>query len=242
MCEHCGCGDPHAHEHGHDHDHDHEHGNAIPVGEDLFAHDRAHAESLRERLRAQDARMVNIIGSPGCGKTELLSKLIAPWKAKASGSCVVVEGDLATDNDAKRISAAGAPVHQIQTGTVCHLTAHDVEHAVLHLPVGPKTLVLVENVGNLVCPSLFDLGEALRIVCLSVTEGADKPLKYPVAFRNAGLVVLTKKDLLPHVDFDVEDCLRMIREIRPGTPVLTTSARTGEGIEELVATLGRLWS
>lgn len=234
MCDHCGCGHPS------DHDHDHGGTSAIAIGQDVLAHDRAHAESLRQKLRAQDARMVNIIGSPGCGKTELLAKLIGPWKSR--GSCVVVEGDLATDNDAQRIKAAGAPVEQIQTGTVCHLTAHDVEHALEHLPVGRQTLVLVENVGNLVCPSMFDLGEALRIVCLSVTEGADKPLKYPVAFRNAGLVVLTKHDLLPHVDFDLAACQRMIREIRPYTPVLVTSARTGEGIGELVAKLGELWS
>ena len=241
MCEHCGCGEPHDPHHGDGaHGHDHEHGHdRIAIGEDVFAHDRAHAESLRNRLRELDARMVNVIAGPGAGKTELLAALIGRWHDR--GPCIVVEGDLATDNDAKRIRAAGAPVYQIQTGTVCHLTAHDVEHALEHLPLERRALVLVENVGNLVCPSLFDIGESLRIVCLSVTEGEDKPLKYPVAFRGAGLVVITKSDLLPHVDFDLAACQQMIQEIRPRTPTLVTSARTGDGLGALVDVLAALW-
>ena len=239
MCEHCGCGDPNAVHHDHEGD-EHEHGHdTIAIGEDVLAHDRAHAESLRVRLRELDARMVNVIGSPGAGKTELLAALLGRWKGR--GPCVVVEGDLATDNDARRIRAAGAPVHQIQTGTVCHLTAHDVEHALEHLPLDRHSLLLVENVGNLVCPSLFDIGESLRLVCLSVTEGTDKPLKYPVAFRGAGLVVLTKSDLLPYVDFDVPACRRMIQEMRPGTRALLTSAKAGEGLGELSDAIAALW-
>jgi hydrogenase nickel incorporation protein HypB len=211
----------------------------VPVGEDVLAHDRAHAESLRRRLADHDARLVNVIGGPGCGKTALLAALIPGLDGRRR--CVVVEGDLATDNDARRIAATGAPVHQVTTGTVCHLTAHDVEHALEHLSLERGGLVLVENVGNLVCPSVFDLGEALRVVCLSVTEGTDKPQKYPVAFREAGLVVITKSDLLPHVDFDIDGVRRAVEDLRPGTPVLITSARDGSGIDELTGRVLDLW-
>jgi len=211
----------------------------VAVGEDVLAHERAHAESLRRRIAGLGARLVNVIGGPGCGKTALLAALIR--ELGGDPPCAVVEGDLATDNDARRIAETGAPVRQITTGTVCHLTAHDVDHALDHLPVGRGALVLVENVGNLVCPSVFDLGESLRVVCLSVTEGTDKPLKYPVAFREAGLVVLTKADLLPHVDFDVEAARRMVGDLRPGTPVLLTSAKDGGGVGELADRVRRLW-
>lgn len=233
MCDHCGCGHPgQPPRNGAS-------STVVPVGEDVLAHERAHAEGLRQRIGGLDARLVNVIGGPGCGKTELLTVLI-----RALGDaleCAVVEGDLATDNDARRIAETGAPVHQVTTGTVCHLTAHDVDHALDHLSVAPGTLVLVENVGNLVCPSVFDLGESLRVVCLSVTEGTDKPLKYPVAFREAGLVVITKSDLLPHVDFDVDAARRMVEDLQPGTPVLLTSARDGAGVDELASHVRRLW-
>jgi hydrogenase nickel incorporation protein HypB len=231
MCEHCGCGQP-----------PDNHGagvRTISVEEDLLAHDRAHAEALRARLAALDARLVNVIGSPGCGKTALLTRLI-PLLDPAH-TCAVVEGDLATDNDAARIRTTGAPVRQIQTGTACHLTAHDVQHAVEELPIAERGLVLVENVGNLVCPSMFDLGESLRIVCLSTTEGTDKPQKYPVAFREAGLVVITKQDLAPYVDFDLDACRQLIEDVRPGTPTIVTSATDGAGIEELAERIAGLW-
>ncbi|MBW2275880.1 MAG: hydrogenase nickel incorporation protein HypB [Deltaproteobacteria bacterium] len=233
MCDHCGCGHPgQPLHHG-------ESSTVVPVGEDVLAHERAHAESLRQRIAGLDARLINVIGGPGCGKTELLSVLIR--ELGGTPPCAVVEGDLATDNDARRIAETGAPVHQVTTGTVCHLTAHDVDHALDHLSVARGTLVLVENVGNLVCPSVFDLGESLRVVCLSVTEGTDKPLKYPVAFREAGLVVITKSDLLPHVDFDVDAARQMIDDLDPGTPVLLTSAGDGAGVDELAGHVRRLW-
>ncbi len=245
MCEHCGCGHPgypprHEHDHGGGEPHEHERGRTIELEQDVLAHDRAHAAALRRKLSAQDARLVNVIGGPGCGKTELLSALIR--KLGTTVRCVVIEGDLATDNDAQRIRAAGAPAYQVQTGTACHLSAHDVEHALGHLPpLEPRTLVLVENVGNLVCPSMFDLGESLRLVCLSVTEGADKPQKYPVSFHHADLVAITKRDLLPHVDFDLDGCLGMIEDIKPGAASVVTSARTGEGIGQLAERLAALW-
>jgi hydrogenase nickel incorporation protein HypB len=211
----------------------------VPVGEDVLAHERAHAESLRQRIAARDARLVNVIGGPGCGKTALLVALIERLAGRRP--CLVIEGDLATDNDARRIARTGVPVHQVTTGTVCHLTAHDVEHGLEHLTLEPGGLVLVENVGNLVCPSVFDLGESLRAVCLSVTDGTDKPLKYPVAFREAGLVLITKSDLLPHVDFDVDAALRSVEDLRPGTPALVTSARDGTGLDELADRVLDLW-
>ncbi|MCP4601283.1 MAG: hydrogenase nickel incorporation protein HypB [Proteobacteria bacterium] len=235
MCEHCGCGVPH------DHGHEHESGaQTIQVLQDVLAHDRAHAESLRTRLRELNSRLVNIIGSPGCGKTELLSVLI-PNLAEREMHCVVIEGDLATDNDAKRIRKTGAPVYQVTTGTACHLTAHEVEHAVSHLSVEPRSLILVENVGNLVCPSMFDIGESLRIVCLSVTEGTDKPQKYPVSFREADLAVITKHDLLGYVDFDLDTTCKMIHDIKPDMPCLITSAKDGSGLKELASKITALW-
>jgi hydrogenase nickel incorporation protein HypB len=235
MCDHCGCGQPHEHQHHHD-----EAGRTIDIQQDVLAHDKQHAEQLRARLRELDARMVNVIGSPGCGKTELLVTLIR--KLGERRRCLVVEGDLATTNDAERIRATGAPAYQVQTGTACHLSAHDVEHGLEHLPLERGDLVLVENVGNLVCPSMFDVGENLRIVCLSVTEGTDKPQKYPVAFREAGLALITKSDLLVHVDFDLEASLGMIGDIQPAARRIVTSARDGSGMEELAGELLGLWA
>jgi len=232
MCEFCGCGRT-DHAHGHD-------SKTIEVQQDVLNHNREHASNLRNRLGEMKSHLVNIIGSPGCGKTELLAALIG--RINTQRKCIVIEGDLATDNDAVRISKTGAPVRQIQTGTACHLTAHDVEHALGHLPLEKECLVLVENVGNLVCPSMFDLGESMRIVCLSVTEGTDKPQKYPVSFREADSAVITKSDLMPHVDFDAGACTRMIQQVKPSVPVVLTSARTGEGIEELSGSILKLYS
>jgi len=235
MCDHCGCDQP-----GHRHDGAGASARTVELQQDVLAHEKAHAERLRKRLEALDARLVNVIGGPGCGKTELLVALIGRLAGRCH--CVVIEGDLATDNDAQRIRRSGAPAHQVQTGTACHLTAQDVEHALDHLPIEERTLVIVENVGNLVCPSMFDLGESLRIVCLSVTEGTDKPQKYPVAFKEAGLAVITKSDLLPHVDFDLGSCLAMIDDIRPGAPCVVTSAREGQGLDDLADRVTALWS
>jgi hydrogenase nickel incorporation protein HypB len=234
MCEHCGCGQGST-------DHaEHSHRHSIAVQEDLLARARAEGEALRLRLAEQDARLVNVIGSPGCGKTELAIALVR--RLSGHRPCSVVVGDLATNNDARRIAQAGVAVHQVETGTACHLSSHDVAHALEHLRPERGALVLVENVGNLVCPSLFDVGESLRLVCLSVTEGADKPEKYPVAFRAANLAVITKVDLAPHVDFDLELCRRLIKIVAPSLPVIVTSARTGDGIDPLAEILLALGS
>ena len=246
MCDHCGCSDHHpaeTHSHEDGHEHTHEHGRSstvIRIEQDVLAHNRSHAESLRAKMRADGSRLINIIGSPGCGKTELLSKLI-PMIDKAH-PVMVVEGDLATDNDAARIRAVDTPVYQIETGTACHLTAHDVEHALSHLPKQQNAAVFVENVGNLVCPSMFDIGESLRMVFLSVTEGADKPEKYPVSFREAQLAVITKSDLLPYVDFDLDRCMRLIADIHPEMKVIVTSAKDLSGMSDLAAAVTALWT
>jgi hydrogenase nickel incorporation protein HypB len=236
VCEHCGCGDKNHHSHDHSHDHGVE---TVRIEQDVLAHNRAHAEALKARLDAAGARLVNIIGGPGSGKTELLSRLIP--LVRVAHPAAVIEGDLATDNDAERIRATGAPVYQIETGTACHLSVHDIEHAVAHLGVPENGVLFVENVGNLVCPALFELGESLRMVCLSVTEGEDKPEKYPVAFIGADCSVITKTDLLPYVDFDVERATTLIRQIHPDATVHLTSAKQGEGLSKLAAHIGSLW-
>lgn len=247
MCDHCGCSDHppddlHTHEGG-GHTHEHTHGRSatiIRIEQDVLAHNRSHADALRSKMKERNARLINIIGSPGCGKTELLSKLIPILDKRHP--VLVVEGDLATDNDAARIRAVHTPVFQIETGTACHLTAHDVEHALSHLPDLKDAVIFVENVGNLVCPSMFDIGESLRMVFLSVTEGADKPEKYPVSFREANLAVITKSDLLPYVDFDLEHCKRLMTDIHPQMKVMVTSAKDMSGMSELAAAVSALWN
>lgn len=242
MCDHCGCGHNNSHTHDHQpgHEHTHEHGvETVHIEQDVLAHNRAHARALKARLDETGTKLVNIIGSPGCGKTELLTRLI-PIMGDTHPAAVI-EGDLATENDAVRIRRTGAPVHQIQTGTACHLSVHDIEHAVAHLTIPENGILFVENVGNLVCPSLFEIGESMRFVCLSVTEGDDKPEKYPVAFIGADCCLLTKVDLLPHVDFDIEKAAGLVQHIHPDMPVIRTSAKQGGGLDELAVHIGSLW-
>jgi hydrogenase nickel incorporation protein HypB len=168
------------------------------------------------------------MSSPGSGKTTLLERTI---RDLADGVPVaVVEGDQETLLDAERIRATGRPVVQINTGEGCHLDAAMLERALAELDPSPGSLVFVENVGNLVCPALFDLGEGSRVVVMSVTEGEDKPAKYPHMFRSADLVLINKLDLLPHVDFDLARCTGQLRALNPGAEVLRVSARTGEGM------------
>jgi len=235
MCDHCGCDGEERPAHAPE---PASRRRIVAVEQDVLAGHQAEARALRRRLAQHGAQVVNLIGSPGCGKTEMCIALIRELGDQVPVQVVV--GDLATDNDARRIAATGAPVYQVETGTACHLTAHDIEHAVSHLPPAPGALILVENVGNLVCPSMFDLGESLRLVQLSVTEGTDKPEKYPVAFREADVAVLSKADLLPHVDFDPEECGRLIRAIKPGLPIVVASARTGAGMTALADHLRQL--
>ena len=263
MCATCGCGKgevtieghdhahghdhhhhDHEHEHGHSHDHDHDHGHhhdhdpesrVLAVERDLLAKNNALAEDNRGYFAQRGILALNLVSSPGSGKTELLVKTIE----KLTGKVVpfVVEGDQQTTNDATRIRATGAAAIQINTGKGCHLDAHMVGHAVEHLAPAEGSVVFIENVGNLVCPAGFDLGEAHKVVILSVTEGADKPLKYPDIFAASDLVLINKTDLLPYVDFDMEVATANARRIKPGIKVLPVSARTGEGLDNWIAWL-----
>jgi hydrogenase nickel incorporation protein HypB len=201
----------------------------VRVEQDILAKNDRYAMANRERLRRAGVFAVNLVSSPGAGKTTLLVETMAALKARVP--LAVIEGDQQTSIDADRIRAAGVPSVQINTGRGCHLDAHMVGHAMDKLALKPNSILFVENVGNLVCPAGFDLGEAETIALLSVTEGDDKPLKYPDVFAAAGMLVLTKTDLLPHVDFDVRRCIEHARAINPDLRVLQLSARTGEGMQ-----------
>jgi hydrogenase nickel incorporation protein HypB len=256
MCAVCGCsshvdGTPHDHGHDHDHDHDHHH----------HDHDHAHAATdgrderlvrleeavlkKNDRLAAQNRTFfkdrgllaLNFVSSPGSGKTTLLERTIAEC-ALESDLCVI-QGDQATDRDAERIRRTGARAIQINTGTGCHLDAAMVARAVRDLAPDPGSVVAIENVGNLVCPALFDLGEGARVALLSVAEGSDKPLKYPYLFRGAELVLISKVDLLPYVDFDMEDCLSGLRAVNPDVEVMQISAKSGVGVASFYAWLAQ---
>jgi hydrogenase nickel incorporation protein HypB len=176
---------------------------------------------------------LNFVSSPGSGKTSLLVKTIEALKDRMA--VTVIEGDQQTSNDADRIRATGAPAIQINTGKGCHLDAHMVGHAVETLAPPPGSALFIENVGNLVCPAAFDLGEAHKVLVLSVTEGEDKPLKYPDMFAAADLLLLNKSDLLPHLDFDVGACLANALRVNPRLQTLIVSAKTGEGMAAFTA-------
>jgi hydrogenase nickel incorporation protein HypB len=181
---------------------------------------------------------VSLVSSPGAGKTALLEKTLATLKATRRVAALV--GDLATDNDARRLGRAGVPVRQITTGTLCHLEAQMVAQALEGWDLGALDILFVENVGNLVCPSSYDLGENLRVVLMSVTEGEDKPLKYPTIFNSADLAIITKTDLAEAAGFRREDAFRNIEAVRPGVEILETSARTGYGMDQWFEKLSSL--
>lgn len=203
----------------------------------LSENDRLAAE-LRQRYREEDILCVNFISSPGSGKTALLERTLASFAP--SRRVAVLTGDLQTDNDARRLAKAGFPVRQIVTGGTCHLDARMVERHLNELGFHGPGLLLVENVGNLVCPSSYDLGEAAKIVLLSVTEGEDKPLKYPGIFRRSSLMILTKTDLLPHVDFNPDLAFENARKIHPEMEYIALSSRTGDGFEKWLVWLDAL--
>jgi hydrogenase nickel incorporation protein HypB len=200
----------------------------ISIERDILSKNDAFAHANRTRLQNSGVFALNLVSSPGSGKTSLLVRAIADLKDRWPIS--VIEGDQQTSRDADRIRATGVQAVQINTGKGCHLDAHMVGHALDHLSLGSGGLLFVENVGNLVCPAAFDLGEAHKVVVLSVTEGEDKPLKYPDMFAAADLMLLNKADLLPHLDFDVSVCLAAAARVNPRIHFLTVSARTGEGL------------
>jgi hydrogenase nickel incorporation protein HypB len=250
MCATCGCGDDGAvitladghhhhgdHPHGHQHDHgddSHHHGHTpatetIALEQRVLAKNDALAEDNRKWLVGRNILAFNMTSSPGAGKTTLLERTIRTLGPDRPVS--VIEGDQETLLDAERIRATGCRVVQINTGAGCHLDAAMTRRALETLQPERDSLLFIENVGNLVCPALFDLGERAKVVVISVTEGADKPLKYPHMFAAAGLVLINKTDLLPYVDFDVDVCAGHARSINPNADVIALSATTGEGVD-----------
>jgi hydrogenase nickel incorporation protein HypB len=195
------------------------------------------ARALRERFRAAGVIVVSFVSSPGAGKTTFLRELLI--RMRESRRVAALVGDLATENDAKRLAESGAPVRQVITGTVCHLEAQMVESALGGWDLNALDYLFIENVGNLVCPASYDLGEDFRFVLLSTTEGEDKPLKYPTIFNTADAAIITKIDLADAVNFDRSACLASIQSVRPGLEVFEVSARTGEGFERIFDLLKR---
>jgi len=229
VCLTCGCGEP-ADETGVAVETD-----TLLVEERLLAKNDRLAEHVRASLEARDITALNLMSSPGSGKTSLLERTVAELRGRRT--VCVVEGDQETSFDAERIRSAGARAVQVNTGAGCHLDAEMVHRALHELDPPTGSLLFVENVGNLVCPALFDLGERAKIVVMSVTEGEDKPLKYPHVFRAAEALVLTKLDLLPYVDLDPRKLVEHARRIRPGLQVFPIAARKGEGLAEWCAWL-----
>jgi hydrogenase nickel incorporation protein HypB len=238
-------GDGHDHEHGHDHihadgshhEHAHEHAHVarstasevVELEARILAKNDAMAERNRAWFKGREILALNLLSSPGAGKTTLLERTIRELKDDLQ--LYVVEGDQATAKDGERIRAAGAPAVQLNTGAGCHLEADMVARGLQELRPAAGSVVMIENVGNLVCPALFDLGERAKVVILSVTEGDDKPLKYPHMFKAAEMMVLNKMDLLPHVDFDPERALANALQVNPSISSIRLSARTGEGLD-----------
>lgn len=263
MCGYCGCSTTneialgaaaHEHEHGHDqgpeeahrHEqggHPHEHhahdghgendGRVIELGRAVMEKNARLAERARGLFMGREITVLNLVSSPGSGKTTLLQKTVLALRDALR--CAVIVGDCATDNDARRLRETGVLAVQVTTGNVCHLDAHMILHAVEELDLAATDVLFIENVGNLVCPAAFDLGEDQRVVLTSVTEGEDKPKKYPPIFHNADAVVLTKLDLAEAVELDRELAIENIRDVAPRARIFEVSARTGEGMDEWVA-------
>ncbi len=252
-------GHEHTHDHGHDHgpghhhSHDHEHPHAhshshaepdrhrheqaapasdrrtLEVRQAILERNDRQAERNRGFFRARGLLVLNVLSSPGSGKTTLIGETVRTLGDRLKSGIIV--GDLATDNDARRLRETGAPVVQISTGTVCHLEAEMVARALKQLDLTDRDLLIIENVGNLVCPASYDLGEDLRVVLWSVTEGEDKPLKYPPMFQSADVVLITKSDLASACNYDRDMALANLRRLAPKARVFETSARTGQGLE-----------
>ena len=199
----------------------------VTVEQKIQAKGHEIAQELRERFRKQGVFVVNLIGSPGAGKTSLLEAMAPMIKGRAA----VIEGDLATDEDKQRVERAGMRAYQINTVGACHLDAAMVREALEHFPLDNIEILFIENVGNLVCPASFDVGEDVKVAVVSTTEGHDKPAKYPKAMRVASALVITKLDLAPHLDYDLDRVHRDIDELVPGMPVFETSAKTGKGLD-----------
>ena len=257
MCTVCGCGEgemtieghahDHSHEHGHHHDHHHDHthdygqgaarahapgmsqGRMVQIEQDILGKNNQYAALNRNHFSEHGILALNLVSSPGSGKTTLLTRTLEDLQGELA--LAVIEGDQQTANDAERIRATGVKALQINTGKGCHLDAHMVGHAMESLQPENGSVLFIENVGNLVCPAAFDLGEAHKVAILSVTEGEDKPLKYPDMFYAADLMLLNKIDLLPYLDFDVEKCMDYARRVNSSIKIMQVSAKSGEGME-----------
>lgn len=250
MCKDCGCGrtvaPPHAHRRvdgqGHDHPHDH----AMPaLGRRTIQLERRIMSQNDERAAANRAWLtehgvtaINLISSPGSGKTSLLERTLERLRGRVA--CGVITGDQLTDNDARRLQGRGAVVRQIETISACHLDAGRVGPLLPEVAGEGVKLLFIENVGNLVCPAAFDLGESFKVALLSTTEGEDKPVKYPALFSQAPVVVLTKMDLMPHLDWDRGQCRDYLCRLRPGVVIFELSARTGVGMDAWIQYLEQL--
>ena len=221
----------HTHNHEHvDHNHDHSHSKVIPIEQDILKANNLLAQRNRGYFEAKKIITLNMVSSPGSGKTTLLEKTIDDLKNELT--FFVIEGDQQTMNDANRIDATGTPVIQINTGNGCHLDADMINKAVKKLEVKDNSLLLIENVGNLVCPSLFDLGEAYRVVIISVTEGDDKPIKYPNIFHSSDICIINKIDLLPYVNFNIDKAKEYALKVNHHMQFFELSAKSGEGINK----------
>ncbi|MET0012366.1 MAG: hydrogenase nickel incorporation protein HypB [Sedimenticola sp.] len=244
----------HEHHHGHDHDHHHHHHHhhgehthdygqgparahapglsqtkMVQIEQDILGKNNEYADANRRYFSDHGIHTLNLVSSPGSGKTTLLTRTLTDLKDELALS--VIEGDQQTANDADRIRETGVRALQINTGKGCHLDGHMVGHALETLKPEEGGVLFIENVGNLVCPAAFDLGEAHKVAILSITEGEDKPIKYPDMFHAADLMLLNKIDLLPHLEFDVDKCIEYARRVNPKIKVIQTSATTGEGMD-----------
>ena len=251
----------HDHDHHH-HDHDHDHGHAgdthhygqgparahapglsqnrmVQIERNILGKNDEYAQANRRRFAAQGVLALNLVSGPGSGKTTLLTRTLTDLGDELS--MAVIEGDQETDHDAERIRATGVRAIQINTGKGCHLDAHQVGHAAQTLGLNDGGLLFIENVGNLVCPAAFDLGEAHKVAILSITEGEDKPIKYPDLFHAADLLLLNKIDLLPYLPFDPQRCMDYARRVNPDIRILPVSATTGEGMDAWLQWLRLTW-
>ncbi len=205
----------------------------VEVRRNVLKHNDQVAAALRQRFQEAGVFVASLVSSPGSGKTAFLEKTLTLLKEKGYRPAAIV-GDLATDNDAARLARSQAPVKQITTGTLCHLEAAMIQNAIEGWNINELDFLFIENVGNLVCPSSYDLGENIRLVLLSVTEGEDKPLKYPTIFNSADFAVVTKIDLAEAVEFDRAAARQNIQSVRPGMPVMELSSKTNQGMEEWI--------
>lgn len=239
MCETCGCGTANEHHHHHhDHENDHTHTKTVTLEQKVLAHNDALAEQNRSWLAERGVTAINLISAPGSGKTLLLEKTLERLHGKIK--CAVITGDQQTDRDAQRLQNKGAKIHQIETISACHLDAHQVSHALPQVVEQGTQLLFIENVGNMVCPTAFELGESFKVALLSTPEGEDKPIKYPVLFAISKAILLTKMDLADALDWDLSACRQYIQQVQPGANIIELSARTGDGMEAWIAYLERL--